>query len=236
MKNKMKILVGVDEAGRGAVIGPLSITSVAIKSKDEERLAELIRYDSKRYTQISREKIYEEILRNKAVISYYNILIQPATINYLMGKGVNLNVIEIKYIVSSIEKCLKDVDLNNTDITIYIDSMYRDSTKCKFHILNKLHEKFSHIGKFKIVCEHKADEKYVSVKIASIISKVTRDREIKNLHKKYGDFGSGYPSDPKTINFLEKISSELSNDNIYSIVRIYWKTWKKVIHDDVEKN
>lgn len=236
MRNKMKILVGVDEAGRGAVIGPLSITSVAIKSKDEDRLDELIKYDSKKYSKKLREKIYEEILRRKIVISYYNILIQPAAINDLMGKGVNLNIIEINYIISTIEKCLKNVNLNDSNLIIYVDSMYMDSTKCKFHLVNKLRDKLTQIGKFKVMCEHKADEKYVPVRIASIISKVTRDREIKNLHRIYGDFGSGYPSDPKTIHFLEKIKSELTNDNIYSIVRIYWKTWKKVVSENVEKN
>ena len=59
---------------------------------------------------------------------------------------------------------------------------------------------------------------------SSIIAKVTRDREIEKLHEIYGNFGSGYPSDPETVKFLKQ--SLQKGINIDDIVRREWKTWK----------
>ena len=75
-----------------------------------------------------------------------------------------------------------------------------------------------------MVLEHKADYKYPVVAAASILAKVTRDRYIKQLHEMYGDFGSGYPSDPKTQIFLEK---NWNNKSI-SFIRREWASWKNI--------
>ena len=73
-----------------------------------------------------------------------------------------------------------------------------------------------------IVSEHHADEKYLVVSAASIIAKVTRDRAIKTLAKKYGEIGSGYPSDPITIRYLTGYIDEHRAPP--SIARKSWKT------------
>ena len=70
----------------------------------------------------------------------------------------------------------------------------------------------------KIKAEHKADYKYTEVSAASIIAKVTRDREIENIKKKYNiEFGSGYPSDSVTQKFLK--------ENYHKYPEIFRKTW-----------
>jgi len=79
--------------------------------------------------------------------------------------------------------------------------------------------------KIKIVSEHKADRNYPIVSAASIIAKVERDREIAELAKYYGDFGSGYPSDPRTMRFLKQCV-EKSYD-YPNFVRRSWKPAKK---------
>jgi len=236
MNKKNTLLIGVDEAGRGAVIGPLSITSVVMTQEQEEYLKEVIKYDSKRYKRRARERLLEEIISNHKIISYYNILIQPSTINDLMGRGISLNIIEISHMVEAIEKCLEKISMEEEHLKIYIDSMYNDPLRCKFNIIYKLQERLNKKWKFNVICEHKADEKYIPVRVASIISKVLRDKEIEELHKIYGDFGSGYPSDPKTKSFLNKLAMRLDNNKIYSIVRIYWKTWKNMVNKDVEED
>ena len=80
----------------------------------------------------------------------------------------------------------------------------------------------------KIICRHKADEIYPAVSAASIVAKVIRDREIEKLHEKYGDFGSGYPSDPRTINFVK--NSIQNKIDIDKIVRHQWKTYKSMLN------
>ncbi|MBU0761453.1 MAG: ribonuclease HII, partial [Candidatus Altiarchaeota archaeon] len=52
---------------------------------------------------------------------------------------------------------------------------------------------------------HKADDKYAEASAASILAKVERDRDIEKLKDIWGDFGSGYPSDPLTQDFIRKL-------------------------------
>ncbi|MDA4116608.1 MAG: ribonuclease HII, partial [Thaumarchaeota archaeon] len=78
----------------------------------------------------------------------------------------------------------------------------------------------------KIVAEHKADVNYAVVSAASIIAKVERDRDIAELRALHGDFGSGYPSDPDTITFLE--SWMKSNSSRPEFARKSWKTWDRI--------
>ncbi len=60
------------------------------------------------------------------------------------------------------------------------------------------------------------------------MAKVIRDSEIEKLHDKFGDFGSGYPSDPRTVHFVENAIKD--HVNIDSIVRHEWKTYKNMFN------
>lgn len=83
----------------------------------------------------------------------------------------------------------------------------------------------------KIKAEHKADYKYCEVSASSIIAKVTRDKEIEKLKKQYNiDFGSGYPSDPITQEFLKK------NYNKYNFFRKTWITYRNVSETKKQKS
>jgi ribonuclease HII len=78
----------------------------------------------------------------------------------------------------------------------------------------------------KIISEHHADRNYPQVSAASIIAKVHRDEAIDHLHAEYGDFGSGYITDQKTMNFLRTYRQ---CHNAYPpIVRLSWKTAKEI--------
>jgi ribonuclease HII len=78
----------------------------------------------------------------------------------------------------------------------------------------------------RIVAEHKADVNYVIVSAASIIAKVERDQQVAKLREIHGDFGSGYPSDPDTIAFLE--SWMKNNASQPEFARKSWKTWGRI--------
>jgi ribonuclease HII len=102
---------------------------------------------------------------------------------------------------------------------VYVDAADILEQRFKHHILECLPVRT------KIVSEHKADRNYIVVSAASIIAKVERDREIAALWSKYGCFGSGYPSDPRTVSFLTKC---LGKDPMYPhFVRKSWKPAKK---------
>lgn len=78
-----------------------------------------------------------------------------------------------------------------------------------------------------IVSEHQADSSFRIVSAASIIAKVARDKEIAKLAKKYGEIGSGYPSDPTTIAYLSRYIDEYREAPF--IARKSWKTVSALI-------
>ena len=86
--------------------------------------------------------------------------------------------------------------------------------------------------KIELLVEHKADLNHISVSAASVLAKVTRDSEIEKIKKAIKeDFGSGYPSDPKTKAFLEK--------NFEKYPEIFRKTWsshKEMINRKFQKS
>jgi ribonuclease HII len=81
------------------------------------------------------------------------------------------------------------------------------------------------------VCLHKADERIPAVSAASIISKVERDRIVGEIARIYGNVGSGYPSDPVTIEFLRKAIS--AGSDLSKIVRVRWETYRR-LKEEVE--
>jgi ribonuclease HII len=131
----------------------------------------------------------------------------------LRGKPLRrLNQLEVKFVAKILDRLKPDV--------AYIDAPDRSPERFACQIIQKLSLPM------KIISEHKADQKYPIVSAASIIAKQKRDEVIEGLHKTYGDFGSGYPSDPKTRMFVKKwIMTDGCN---LPIIRRTWKTLKNL--------
>jgi len=206
----MVLVLGIDEAGRGPVIGPMVIAGVSIDEKDIDKLKRLGVKDSKLLSPKQREDMFDKIIN--IVKKYKSIITQPEEIDSaLRSESLNLNWLEAIKSAEIInflkpEKAIIDCPSNN--ITAYKDFL-------KKHLKDK---------KTELVLEHKADFKYPIVSAASIIAKVTRDNEIKKIQKKIREpIGSGYPSDPVTINFLKK-----NYNNYQGIFRKEWASWKKL--------
>jgi ribonuclease HII len=79
-----------------------------------------------------------------------------------------------------------------------------------------------------LMTQNKADAKYVIVGAASVIAKVKRDTLVQELHEKYGDFGWGYPAEPKTIEFLKAWHER--HGCFPDCVRMKWKTVQSLLH------
>ncbi|NUN11196.1 ribonuclease HII [Candidatus Micrarchaeota archaeon] len=206
----MKMIIGVDEAGRGCVIGPLVVAAFKIDEKLEPTLKELGVKDSKLLLPVARKKVYDKL------VSYEHCLkiISATELNELMGKRVSLNDIE----AMKIAECLKELDGEKT--TVFVDSP--DSIPEKFTKRIKKYEKIS----AKIVSENKADSKYLCAGAASIIAKETREMEVVRIKKIIGDFGSGYSSDEKTIAFLKNNYGK--NSKLEEFIRTKWATIKNL--------
>jgi len=207
------LIAGVDEAGRGCVLGPLVIAGVLMKEDDLPKLVQLGVRDSKCLSPRRRETLAVEI---KRIIVECNVIkLLPRDIDLVVESGRKLhklNRLEAQAMAKIIELLKPDV--------AYVDASDVLEERFKHHILECLH------FKAKIVSEHEADRKYPIVSAASIIAKVERDREIEELKKKYGDFGCGYPTDPKTIGFLQQSLEKFGE--YPDCVRKSWKPAKRV--------
>lgn len=207
------LIAGVDEAGRGPVIGPLVIAGVLFKENDLPKLVNLGVKDSKLLSPQKRETLALQI--KKLALKWHIVLLSPAEIDRVVEsrrKLHKLNRLEAQAMAKVITVLKPDV--------VYVDASDVLADRFGDHIAENL--SFSP----KIISEHKADVKYPVVSAASIIAKVERDKVISQLQKKHGNMGCGYPSDSNTIKFLEDWIRKFGS--YPDFVRKSWKTAKRV--------
>jgi ribonuclease HII len=206
------LVAGVDDAGRGSLIGPLVIAGVLMREEDLPKLVELKVRDSKLLSPHRREILAVEI---KHVAQKFSVIrISPKEIDKVVETGKKLH----KLNRLEAQKMAEIIEMLKPDIA-YVDASDVLEDRFKQHILECLS------FKPKIVSEHKADRKYPIVSAASIIAKVERDKEIAELASKYGDLGCGYPTDPKTLDFLRRWLERFGE--YPEFVRKSWKPAKK---------
>lgn len=206
------LIAGVDDSGRGCVIGPLVIAGVLLKGEDLPKLKHLGVKDSKLLTALKRENLAKEI---KKIVKKYAVLkVGTKEIDNVVENGRKLhklNRLEAQTMAKIIDSLKPDL--------VYVDASDVLEERFKQHILEQLY------FRVKVISEHKADKNYPIVSAASIIAKVERDKEISEIARKYGEIGSGYPADPRTIRFLKECL--LRSSEYPDFVRKSWKTAKK---------
>ncbi len=210
------LISGVDDAGRGSVIGPLAIAGISLEEKDLPKLVDLGVKDSKLLSPKKREELSYQI--RELAIQYHTVLLSPAEIDRVVETGKRLhklNRLEAHAMARVIAVLKPDI--------VYVDASDVLPDRFKNHIAENL--SFS----LEIISEHKADLKYPIVSAASILAKVERDRMLSQLQKKYGNLGCGYPSDSNTIKFLECWIRKFGS--YPDFVRKSWKPAKRVKRD-----
>jgi ribonuclease HII len=201
------VICGVDEAGKGSVLGPMVIAAVGISS--EEILVDLGMKDSKLLVPKERERLYK-IIRKKCRVAVVSLDAQEID---TVRREMTLNAVVARAHAHVITKLSPDC--------AYVDA-------CDVNTFRYAEMVKNHLDKpCEIVSEHHADVKFPVVSAASIIAKVTRDRAITLLAKKYGEIGSGYPSDPVTIRFLHAYIDEHRIPPL--IARKSWKTVSAIL-------
>ena len=195
------LVCGVDDAGRGSVLGPLVIAGIVIKQTKINQLKKQGIRDSKKLTPLARERLYKKIIN--IVDDYYVTRISPKIIDKSVFNH-SLNHLEARYMAKVISKLSPSI--------AFVDSC--DVNPRRFgKEISKL------TFRSKIKSYHHADSKFVVVSAASILAKVSRDRAITKLRKKY-NIGSGYPSDPKTKAFVKK---SIKRNESLAFIRKSWK-------------
>lgn len=183
----LKYIGGVDEVGRGPLIGPV-VTACVVLPKDFilDGLT-----DSKKLSEKKRESYYKYIIEH--AISYATALCTPEEID-------ELNIYESSRVamIRAIDRVRQDIPLEH----VLIDAMPVNIDIPTTSII-------------------KGDAKSISIAAASVVAKVTRDRMMYELDKKYPEYGfakhKGYP----TKKHIEAI-------NKYGLIEGYRKTYGPV--------
>jgi len=206
----MKI-AGIDEAGKGPVIGPLVVCGVL--TENESELKRIGLKDSKKLTPARREELAERI---REISDIYLVMIKPEKLDRMM-QMMTINEI--------LENCYFEIiEELKPDLT-YVDSPDVKPDRLEANLKKKTGRN--------VKAAHKADEIYPVVSAASIIAKVERDREIEKLKEVAGDFGSGYASDEKTIKFLKEYFRR--NRKYPQFVRKSWKTLNRIQQQSLDE-
>jgi ribonuclease HII len=201
------LICGVDEAGRGSMLGPLVVAAIAIEKSKIPELEKIGVRDSKKLSPKMREKLYKQIIR---IVDDYQISkATPKQIDLAVNQH-KLNNLESIHMAKVIAKLQPSIS--------YVDSCDVNASRFGKELTKMTHSK--------IKSYHHADARFVVVSAASILAKVVRDRAIANLAKKH-HVGSGYPSDSKTVSFVREWF--LKNGNLPEFVRKSWAPAKLIV-------
>jgi ribonuclease HII len=199
--------IGIDEAGRGPVIGSMFVAGVV----NFEGLKGLGVKDSKRLSPAKRAYLAERI---EEATEFYVVEMTASEID-TGRKRHTLNEITVELFSRVIKHFRPD--------RAFVDAA--DVNPARFAARLRSNCEVEGAGEIEIVSECKADERYPLVSAASIIAKVHRDRSIRELEAKIGaEIGSGYPADQKTIQFLKELLKDREMDDLPYYVRQSWKT------------
>ncbi|MEM0439998.1 MAG: ribonuclease HII [Candidatus Caldarchaeum sp.] len=201
-----KLVCGIDEAGRGCVIGPLVIAAFAAAPRDLRKLKDYGVADSKVLSPRRRLELFQ-IFKQHYRFEYVVIKPRKVSESLRVHGGMGLNEVEYMSIAELVKRFRPDV--------VYVDSPDRDVRKARSRIVSHVRHDVE------VRCMVHGDSRNVLIAAASIVAKVMRDKKIEQLRKILGDFGSGYPSDPLTRKWLMENSSK---PEYGKYVRHGWKT------------
>jgi len=217
------LTLGIDEAGRGPLVSSMFIAGTMFEDKDLKHLKELGVKDSKMVLQNKRVELAEDITKIAKGIKIIEVSANEID-NAVNGvNDLNLNWLEAVKQAEIINELKPDravIDCPSTNVQAY-------TAYLKKNIDNNLRDKIE------LIVQHKADQNFVECSGASIMAKTSREAHIEKIKKKLGiDFGSGYPSDPKTKAFIEKYHDDQRYQHLF---RKSWETYKKISRDKAQK-
>ncbi len=200
----------------GPVLGPMVICGVCFTKQKLDFLQKIGVKDSKKLSPTKRHELAKIIIEN--CHSHKIKIIGVKEIDNRENQRITMNRLEVLKFADLINELKPSVVI--LDAADVKEKRFGDSIKTLLDYFPK-----------KIISKHKADDIFPIVSASSIIAKDTRDNLIKTLKKKYGDFGSGYPSDTKTINFLRDWITNHKEPPIFA--RKTWDTTKRLLDEIV---
>ena len=194
---------GVDEAGKGPVLGSMFAACVRGARAD---LPEGV-VDSKRLAPERRGEL-SAVIRDRFEVSVAEIPVAR------IDGDEDMNTLTVEAHAEAIAKVADADDPGMCDAG--------DTSESRF--ARRVAEASGVSG---VEAEHKADDTHPLVAAASIVAKVERDAHVTALAEEYGDVGSGYPSDPTTRSFLREYVREYGE--LPDCARASWSTSSDVL-------
>ena len=205
------MISGIDEAGKGPVLGPMCVAGVLMDDAANGALLNLGVKDSKQLVPKKREVLAVDI---KNIANKYFVLEVSASQIDGLRKVMTMNEIMVVCYAKVLEELRPDHAF--VDAADVIAPRFGENIKKKY------------TREITITSEHEADVRYPIVSAASILAKVQRDMLVKELGEKIGaNIGSGYPSDTKTIHFLENWVKE--HGSLPDFARSSWETSRRIL-------
>ncbi len=209
-KYKTTPVAGVDEAGRGSILGPLVIAGISIMTDRISDLTKLRIRDSKTLTPKARESLFRKIIVLVDCISVVKFESHEVD-RYVFLNGLNeLEALGMAYVINNLRADKIFVDACDVNLDRYRSSI----------------QKYMFFSR-SIYCLHHADKLNIVVSAASIVAKIVRDKEIQKIRKVYDDIGSGYPSDEKTMSFIRRWVK--LRDSSPTFARKSWKPLREML-------
>jgi len=211
--------LGIDEAGRGPVLGPMVYGTCFSPLSIKKEVEEIGFADSKTLSEVQREELFKKLNAASDRICWIVDVLSPNFISNAMLRRFKYNLNEMSHdtAISMIKRALE----RGANIKeVYVDTVgkpekYQEKLKSIFPDLD-----------ITVAC--KADATWAIVSAASICAKVARDHAVKSWKFKENpeleetDYGSGYPNDPKTKNFMSSTMDPVFG--FPSLVRFSWST------------
>lgn len=211
------LILGIDDAGRGPVIGPMVLAGCLMREELGVAWKQLGVKDSKQVPKLKREELAKRI--TKEAKAFHITITPPSEIDARLKAGMNLNRLEALK-AAEIINAINSPEQRKERIRVIIDCP-SPNTKAWKRVVESYVE---HKQNLDILCEHKADINHIACSAGSLLAKTTRDAEIEGIKKLLGvDIGSGYASDPLTIKFLAENIQKFRNKGIF---RESWQTFK----------
>jgi ribonuclease HII len=200
--------LGVDEAGKGPVLG--SMFAACVRSTPEV-LPEAVA-DSKRLSAEQRERLAREVREQADGVSVVEIPVER-----IDDPETDMNELTVRAHARALDA------LGDDGLKGYVDAADTNAVRFERRVSKRVGPTLD------LRAEHGADESYAVVSAASIVAKVERDAHIGELTAEYGELGSGYPSDSTTREFLHSFVQ--SEGELPACARRSWQTSQDMLAD-----
>lgn len=209
----MNTVLGIDEAGRGPVIGPMVIGAILCTNEQREELQSEGFSDSKTLSPSTRDE--------------KRSFLESHSVN-LFSTSIPAKEIDSRSLTELSLETTSDLINRSAPDQVLLDAPGHPSAIPEY--LNRLEQRIDVEPLPDLHAEPGADDTYTVVSAASILAKTDRDRAIDELRQRFGNLGSGYPSDPTTRSFLKDHLSR--EDPVREFIRTRWQTFRDLVSEE----